>query len=41
MISLDDIRICDNCGNVMAKKLADKVMIRCPACRVWKKQAES
>lgn len=39
MITLNDLRICDNCGNVFSKKLRDKVTNRCPACNVWKKSS--
>lgn len=38
MITLGDIRICDNCGNVLARKLGSKVITRCPACNVWKQE---
>ncbi len=38
MLTLDDIRICENCGNLLAKKLGSKIINRCPACSVWKKE---
>lgn len=37
MITLNDLRMCENCGNIFAKKLGNKVTNRCPACNVWKK----
>ncbi|MDH3277217.1 MAG: DNA repair protein RadA [Nitrosopumilus sp.] len=36
MIQLDDLKICDNCGNAFAKQLGDKAMNRCPACKTWR-----
>lgn len=38
MATIDDLRICDNCGNAFSKKIQDKVVNRCPACNVWKKE---
>jgi rubredoxin len=38
MIAVDDLRSCDNCGNVFLKKTGDKMTNRCPACNVWKKE---
>jgi hypothetical protein len=38
MLTINDLRACENCGNVMLKKLGDKVTNRCPACSVWKKE---
>jgi len=39
VITLNDLRSCDNCGNVFLKKMDDKITNRCPACNVWKKEA--
>lgn len=38
MITLNDLRICDNCGNAFSRKLDGEVVNRCPACDVWKKE---
>lgn len=38
MITLDDIRICEYCGNVFARKIENQILNRCPACNVWKKE---
>ena len=38
MITLNDLKVCDNCGNVFARKLKNEVLNRCPACNVWKKE---
>lgn len=38
MITLNDLKICDNCGNVFSKMVGSKVTNRCPACNVWKKE---
>lgn len=38
MIALNDLRSCDNCGNVFLKKTGEKITNRCPACNVWKKE---
>ena len=37
MITLSNLRECNNCGNVFSKTLVDKKLNRCPACGVWKK----
>ena len=37
-IIINDLRSCDNCGNVFLRKVGDKIMNRCPACNVWKKE---
>jgi predicted Zn-ribbon and HTH transcriptional regulator len=37
MITLNDLRICDNCGNVYSSKVGIKIINRCPACDLWKK----
>jgi len=39
MITINDLRSCENCGNVFLRKVAEKIMNRCPACNVWKKEA--
>ena len=39
MIANDDLRSCENCGNVFLKKIASKLTNRCPACNVWKKES--
>jgi DNA-directed RNA polymerase subunit RPC12/RpoP len=39
MIENDDLRSCENCGNVFLKKIANKLTNRCPACNVWKKDS--
>jgi len=39
MITLNDLKTCENCGNIFAKKILSKTISRCPACNVWKKQA--
>jgi len=36
-IALNDLRSCENCGNVFLKKMDGKITNRCPACNVWKK----
>ena len=41
MIAADDLRSCDNCGNVFLKKTENKMTNRCPACNVWKKEVPS
>ena len=38
MITLNDLRSCDNCGSVFLKKIGEKITNRCPACNVWKKE---
>ena len=38
VITLNDLRSCENCGNVFLKKMGDKITNRCPACNVWKKE---
>ncbi len=38
MISINDLKSCENCGNVFLRKVGDKIMSRCPACNVWKKE---
>jgi predicted nucleic acid-binding Zn-ribbon protein len=38
MITLTDLKTCENCGNIFSKKLLSKIINRCPACNVWKKQ---
>ena len=38
MIAIDDLRSCENCGNVFLKKTGDKMTNRYPACNVWKKE---
>ena len=38
LIALNDLRSCENCGNVFLKKMGDKMTNRCPACNVWKKE---
>jgi predicted nucleic acid-binding Zn ribbon protein len=38
MITVDNLRSCENCGNVFLKKIQDKMITRCPACNVWKKE---
>jgi len=38
MITLNDLKICENCGNVFSKTIRSKIVNRCPACNVWKKQ---
>lgn len=38
MTMTNDLRICDNCGNAFARKVVDKIINRCPACNVWKKE---
>lgn len=40
MIQLDDLKICDTCGNTFAKTLAGKAINRCPACKTWKINSE-
>ena len=40
MITVDDLRSCENCGNVFLKIIADKLTNRCPACNVWKKETQ-
>jgi predicted Zn-ribbon and HTH transcriptional regulator len=40
-MNVNDLKICDNCGNVFAKTLADKAINRCPACKTWKMDDES
>jgi hypothetical protein len=37
MIAAEDLRSCDNCGNIFLKNMRDKMTNRCPACNVWKK----
>ena len=36
MVTLNDLRTCENCGNVFSKKTLIKTVNRCPACNVWK-----
>lgn len=38
MVTLNDLRICDNCGNVFSKKIGSKIVNRCPACDRWKQE---
>ena len=38
MTMVNDLRICENCGNAFSRKVADKIINRCPACNVWKKE---
>jgi predicted Zn-ribbon and HTH transcriptional regulator len=38
LITINDLRSCENCGNIFLKKIADKLTNRCPACKVWEKQ---
>jgi len=38
IISINDLKSCENCGNVFLRKVGDKIMSRCPACNVWKKE---
>jgi len=38
MITLNDLRACDNCGNVFSRKIGTKVTNRCPACDLSKKE---
>ena len=40
MIQLDDLKICDNCGNTFAKILSGNAINRCPACKTWKMGSE-
>ena len=40
MITLNDLRICDNCGNVFSRQVENKIINRCPACHLWKKENE-
>ncbi|MDH3618137.1 MAG: DNA repair protein RadA [Nitrosopumilus sp.] len=40
MIQLEDLKICDNCGNTFAKILSGKAINRCPACKTWKMGSE-
>jgi len=37
MITLNDLKTCENCGNIFSKKTLSKIVNRCPACNVWKK----
>ncbi len=41
MISLDDLKICENCGNIFVRKLKNEILYRCPACDVWKRENEN
>lgn len=41
MITLNDLKACDNCGNIFSKKIQSKIVNRCPACNVWKKQDDA
>ena len=41
MITLEDLKICENCGNIFSKKILSKIVSRCPACNVWKKSTAS
>ncbi len=38
MTTINDLRICDNCGNVFSRILKKEIINRCPACNVWKKE---
>lgn len=37
-ITVNDLKSCEKCGNIFLKKMGDKIMSRCPACNVWKKE---
>ncbi|EIJ65567.1 hypothetical protein BD31_I1716 [Candidatus Nitrosopumilus salaria BD31] len=38
MITTDNLKACNNCGNVFLKKMGENMTNRCPACNVWKKE---
>ena len=40
MIQLEDLKICENCGNAFARIIRGEVVNRCPACQVWKKESK-
>lgn len=37
MITVNDLKMCENCGNIFSKIMQNKTVNRCPACNVWKK----
>ncbi len=39
MITIADLKSCEDCGNVFLKKVGGKITNRCPACNVWKKES--
>ena len=36
MIQLEDLKICENCGNAFARIIRGEVVNRCPACSMEK-----
>jgi len=41
MTTLEEIKICEKCGNVFSKEIRGEKINRCPACKVWTQEKQN